>query len=296
MQKTYLTLAVALTLITFAMACGMMDDPQRYDYEEATRTKFDIEGYALDTEGEPIVGAKIERGGHGAGWVETDMRGYYCLPNNNRGSDYTVTPILDPLAFEPEIRCYNNIDRDHKDQNFIGKLILRFYITGTIFNIYSDPIAGVVIDILHDGEHSVVSTDASGNYVIAGIVEGTDVCLTPIKPGYTFEPTDRCYEDLDKSYPGQDFLAVQGEFDIDGYVLDNQGSPVAGIAITLEAQHSSGSTTTDANGHYLLESIPGGLDYSVIPGKQGCTFEPTRRYYPKLESDHTDQDFTATCP
>ena len=275
MRRTYLILAVALTVTAFLMACGLMDDPQRYDYEEATRTKFDIEGHVLDKEGEPIVGVKMERGGHGAGYVETDMRGYYCLPNNTRGSDYTVTPILDPLVFEPEIRCYNNIDREHKDQNFIGKLILRFYIAGHIFNKYNDPIPGVVISIAHDGEHSVVSTDATGRYVITGIIEGTHVCLTPTKAGYTFDPAERCYENLDMNYTGQDFFAIQGEFDIDGYVLDGTGSPVGGVTITLETQQSTTSTTTDGNGHYILGSIPGGLDCSVIPSKQGCTFEPT---------------------
>jgi hypothetical protein len=56
-----------------------------------------------------------------------------------------------------------------------------------------------------------------------------------------------------------------------------------------------GSTVTGSNGIYAFWDIPGGLDYTVTPGKDACYFYPDRRTYTNLSQNQLNQNYKGYC-
>jgi Carboxypeptidase regulatory-like domain/WXXGXW repeat (2 copies) len=63
-----------------------------------------------------------------------------------------------------------------------------------------------------------------------------------------------------------------GNLSISGYVTSMQGTPVAGITVTL-AGSREGRIVTDGSGFYVFSGLPFG-SYSVRPVGGGCAFAP----------------------
>ncbi len=58
---------------------------------------------------------------------------------------------------------------------------------------------------------------------------------------------------------------------------------------------TSKSVISDSNGNYSI-SVPQGRSGTVTPSKTGYTFSPTNRVYPPIQTNQTDQDYTAILP
>lgn len=68
-------------------------------------------------------------------------------------------------------------------------------------------------------------------------------------------------------------ISAYVEYSISGHILDNTNQPIFNVTIADTENHS---TTTDANGFYILSGLSSG-EYTLIPSKSGMTFTPQSR-------------------
>jgi hypothetical protein len=79
-------------------------------------------------------------------------------------------------------------------------------ISGRIEDSEGNPISDVVVT-LEGMDKDPVLTDEKGDYIVTKLYAGFRYCVTPSKEGCTFTPEERCIENLDVSYPYQNFTA-----------------------------------------------------------------------------------------
>ena len=83
-------------------------------------------------------------------------------------------------------------------------------------------------------------------------------------------------------------------YSISGRVRTADGTPIAGVTITLSGA-ATGSTTTDAQGNYTLSGLSDG-NYTVTPSLVSYTFSPVSRNVTVNNANVTGQNFTGTPP
>jgi hypothetical protein len=81
-------------------------------------------------------------------------------------------------------------------------------------------------------------------------------------------------------------------YSISGIVIDNNGSPMSGVTISLTGT-ASASMPTDSNGFYGFTGLNNG-PYAVTPGKTGYSFAPASRNVTVNGADVVAQNFTGT--
>ncbi len=144
-------------------------------------------------------------------------------------------------------------------------------ITGTVTDIVEGPLTGVALS-LTDANGTVVGTTttaADGTYSFPGFVatDGYTVRVTPpagkIPTGATTQPADLTDADAVADFTVRDIVPVA----VSGQVTDDGGNPVPGVTVTIDGQ----TTTTDADGRYLFDSIPVGEHTAEITAPPGYT-------------------------
>ena len=124
-------------------------------------------------------------------------------------------------------------------------------------------------------------TDDKGVYA-ARVRYGWGGIVTPTKEGYVFEPPNRNYGKVAEDQPYQDYTPRVVTFTISG----NAGA--SGVLM----QGLPDSPVTDRNGAYTA-SVPYGWAGRVAPYKEGYTFEPARKEYPRIVANLRNQDYAA---
>ena len=207
LRRAIAAVTVAL-LLTIPTGCGFFEDLNQPKGHDCWTGRCNIGGYVHDFQGTPMKDMKVYRSGEGGGYVFTDKHGHYLMTNNVPGWRYCVAPKDSEWTFEPERRCYY-IDENLEDQNFTAYPAIIHWrtISGRVVDGEGDPVQGVVIDV-EGMDKDPVETDENGDYVIEGLIDGFGYCMVPSKPGCTFEPEERCIENLDVSYPYQNFTAT----------------------------------------------------------------------------------------
>ncbi|MDQ4121319.1 MAG: carboxypeptidase regulatory-like domain-containing protein [Acidobacteriota bacterium] len=81
-------------------------------------------------------------------------------------------------------------------------------------------------------------------------------------------------------------------FSISGRIVDTNGNPVANTLIGVQGARRV--ATTDSNGNYRLDNIPGGANLTLTPTRTNTTFSPASLTFNNLSANQTDQNFTAT--
>jgi len=125
-------------------------------------------------------------------------------------------------------------------------------------------------------------TDEKGNYT-ATVDYGWSGTVTPMKEGYTFEPTDKTYDSVMANQTNQNYAAtlltytISGSVGIDGVVME--GLP--------------GEPVTDRNGNYTA-TVGYGFSGRVTPTKEGYIFKPADRKYANVTDSQTNQNYTGT--
>jgi len=197
-----------LLLLILPAGCGFFDDPSQPEGHECWTGHCNIAGYVHDFQGTPMKDVKVLRSGEGVGWVLTDKKGHYIMPNNVPGWRYCIAPGDSDWTFEPEKRCYY-INENLENQDFTAYPARIFWrsISGRVEDGEGNPIQGVVISV--DGmDKDPVETDENGDYIVEGLISRFGYCVIPSKNESTFEPEERCIENLDISYPYQNFTAI----------------------------------------------------------------------------------------
>jgi hypothetical protein len=145
--------------------------------------------------------------------------------------------------------------------------------------------SGVTIT-LSGASRATTTTDASGNYAVAGLAPGSHT-LTPSKTGFVFSPSVLHVMVTDADASGKDFTAT-AVYLISGTVT---GATLSGVTITLSAA-SSRTATTDDTGNFGFSGILNGA-YTLTPSKGGFAFDPATIAVAIEDEDATGNDFTA---
>ncbi|MEP7219070.1 MAG: SUMF1/EgtB/PvdO family nonheme iron enzyme [Bacteroidota bacterium] len=159
-----------------------------------------------------------------------------------------------------------------------------FSISGKIIG---DGVDGANI-VVHIGTQSD-TTDANGNYVFTGVVNGNYVIL-PTSNDLEFTPDSLRITVKDHDIRGQNFVTYKRGskvFTISGKIIGN-GINVANIVVT-DGFHLD---TTDASGSYSFHGLPKG-SYLIKPSGGGFQFAPSTRSIILNKNDSNNQDFLA---
>lgn len=190
----------------------------------------------------------------------SDATGFYTT-KVEYGWGGSVTPTKEGWSFDPPSKIYGSVIADQTNQGFKATPI-KYTISGNV------GLAGVMMDGLPS--RPVTGADGSYSDEVPYKWKGT---VTPRRPGYTFEPTSRPYEELLSAQMGQDFQANVIQLTIAGKVISETG-PVADVIVA--ADNNGGTTTTDGNGEYQL-LVDYGWKGRITPTKDGYTFTPANR-------------------
>lgn len=142
-------------------------------------------------------------------------------------------------------------------------------IAGTVTDLVDGPVDGVALSLL-DANGDVVGTTTTaggGLYAFPGYfaTDGYRVVLTPpdgkISDEATAKPADLTEADAAVDFTIRDIVPVA----VSGRVTDDGGTPLAGVTVEIDGQ----TTTTDANGEYLFDSVPVGTRTVTITTPEG---------------------------
>jgi hypothetical protein len=208
MHRPPVLFLTVLLIVGVFTGCGFFEDLHQPKGHDCWTGRCNISGYVRDFQGTPMKDIKVVRSGEGAGWVLTDKHGHYTVGENVPGWRYCVAPSDSDWTFEPEKRCYH-IDTNLENQDFTAypAIILRRSISGRVEDSQGSPVEGVVINV-EGMDMEPVLTDENGDYMVERLIAGFGYCVVPSKPGCAFEPHKRCIENLDVSYPYQNFIAA----------------------------------------------------------------------------------------
>lgn len=250
---------------------------------------YAISGTVRTSIGAPIAGVTVNLGGASTATTTTNALGNYTFTGLANGA-YTVTPSLAGYLFVPANRNVTVNNANVSGQNFTGTVIRTTYsISGTVSTSGGAPIAGVIIT-LAGAANATATTNASGNYSFTGLANGS-YTVTPGLTGYTFSPVTRNITVSGANITGQNFTgtAASGAYSISGNVKNSNGSPLAGVTMTLTGSANT-VTTTNAQGNYTFGGLAPGV-YVVTPGFNGYTFLPSSRTIAIVNQNFTGQDF-----
>jgi uncharacterized protein (TIGR03437 family) len=129
------------------------------------------------------------------------------------------------------------------------------------------------------------TTDASGNYSFAGLVDGAYTVIAS-KAGGTMTPASKAVSLKGANVTGVNFTytATQGSWIISGTVASGSGATV-----TLGGA-ASRTVTADASGKYSFTGLVNG-SYTVAPWKSGMTFTPSARTVAVSGANQASIDF-----
>jgi hypothetical protein len=192
----------------------------------------------------------------------------------------TVTPMKDGFKFTPENKPYPSVTKDMTNENYTAAPIT-FIISGTT------TVSGVTLQGL--GKPGITVISGPGGTYSAEVPYSWKGTVTPIKPGYDFDPPSMPYDNVLSNQTNQSYFATVQKRTISGQVLSQKGRPVADVYLMAD---DGGSATTGSNGEYTLTVEHGWLG-KITPTKTGYTFNPSAKPYTAVRIDQTRQNFTA---
>jgi lysophospholipase L1-like esterase len=173
--------------------------------------------------------------------------------------------------------------------NALADYVLTLAISGYVHETDSNaPVKDVLVHA--EGNDVITTTDANGYYKLR-TTPGWSSIVVAQKVGYTFEPNNISYNDVNQDYTDMNYSAILMTFKISGFVFEqNSITPISDVNIV--ADNNGGSTLTDADGYYEII-----VDYNwsgnVTPNKYVCAFEPNCRHYKDVNQDYTvGQDYS----
>ena len=139
-----------------------------------------------------------------------------------------------------------------------------------ISGVISGSAAGGTAVALSGGWNAQVTTDAAGNYLFTGLVNG-GYTVTPSRTGFLFSPTSQSATVSNGNITSLNFTStVSPTFKISGNIGGAGGS---GTLVTLGGT-ASGTTISDSLGNYTFTGLYNGT-YTVTPTHAGYTFTPS---------------------
>jgi type II secretory pathway component GspD/PulD (secretin) len=187
------------------------------------------------------------------------------------GWQATVTPIKEGFEFKPSNRGYPPVKSNQVNQDYTGEPMM-LLIAGS---------AGVEGAVL-DGLPGNPAAGPGGNYSVK-VKYGWSGTVTPKKDGYEFSPAYTDYPNIIQTQSNQDYTATALTYVISG-TAGMDGVQMKGLP---------GNPVTDLNGFYSA-TVNYGFSATVEPTKGGYNFTPASKIYTKVNSDRTDENYSAT--
>ncbi|MFB0525254.1 MAG: hypothetical protein ACETVZ_06905 [Phycisphaerae bacterium] len=182
----------------------------------------------------------------------------------------TITPEKAGYTFNPPSRPYSNVISAQTYQDYIAEAIT-FIISGTTGE------AGVVMKGLPDNP----ITNSVGAYT-AIVKYGFSSKVTPEKDGFTFKPPNMTYVDVKNDMGNQNYTAEEITYTISGLV-GQEGVVMNGLL---------GNPVSGSGGTYKV-TVPHGWSGAVTPTKDGFTFTPDNKIYPRVAANLSNENYTA---
>ena len=136
----------------------------------------------------------------------TDAAGAFSIAGATNGT-YTLTPSLTGYTFTPASQSVTVSGAAVAGQSFVSKAVASaatYAVSGTVSG---DIKVGVAFTLDGNGKSLPGTTDATGAFSIAGVVDGT-YTLKPTLAGYAFMPATRTVTVAGAAVTGQDFGGV----------------------------------------------------------------------------------------
>ena len=170
-----------------------------------------------------------------------------------------------------------------------------YSISGQIMDHTEYLVPGVTVQLRNSSGVVIqtVLTDNDGRYTFTNVSGGTSYTITPSHPNYTFNPTTRTINNLDRNYLVENFAAA-GHGYIFGTIRNRNNAPIWRVNVTVFRQNPFYSRifTTGGGGLYISTTLSPGFSYSVTPSRAGYTFAPTSRLVTN-PTGPVQADFTA---
>ncbi|ETR67762.1 MAG: hypothetical protein OMM_04964 [Candidatus Magnetoglobus multicellularis str. Araruama] len=133
-------------------------------------------------------------------------------------------------------------------------------------------------------------TDENGLYQIS-VPTGWSGTVIPKMEGYTFDPSNRMYQQLMIDQYHQDYVADVIMLRISGKVMNSDTD--AGISdIRLQYGDAGASVQTNNNGEFNID-VPYGWSGTITPENRGYLFEPQAIQINSIDQNQPDQHFSA---
>jgi uncharacterized repeat protein (TIGR01451 family) len=249
--------------------------------------------------GQPLAGANVTLSIVGINnsslqTVTTNANGEYAFDPQPAERNYQITPSLPagfaPYTFTPGSDTTGTLTAS-VTKNFTATPL--YTISGRITDANSNPVSGVSVAA---SSLTSVTTNANGEYTLAGARPNTSYTVTPTRTGFTFTPANRLHANLTGNVSGADFSAASQTYTISGRITSTTSQPanqpVAGVTVKLTGSQTA-QTTTNANGEYTFPNLGVGGSYTVQPTLADFLVTPSTRSANNLSSNQT-LDFTVT--
>ena len=253
-----------------------------------------IDGYILDSVGNPVSGVKVVNQESGVLYglaSVTDYLGYYRFNSIFSNQRYRFVPYKPGCTFVPPEREYVLPDRDRLQQNYVVSCVESFGIEGHVKDFFGNPLEGVTLTIMPDDV--AVVTDEDGYYSRDGLSPDAAVEVTPSKTGCVFSPASRTVYAAAGGVSDVDFVVHCGNsYSVSGRVADGE-TPLPGFKIVADGGCCPASSFryTDDEGRYEFAGLRDGFDYVIRPELIAFAADPESIVIEGLDRDYIDQDF-----
>ncbi len=232
-----------------------------------------VSGRVATAEGQGIPGVSVSAwgtvpagspgctgGGYWSGDAVTDAAGRYQISGSGSSSGsgtITITAslpasdprydscVISPVSLSVPVSSGASVG----DVNFTGYPV--YTVSGTVRDAGGAPLPGTTVSLA--GTDRTASTADNGAFVFRRVFSGTQT-LTPVLPGYTFDPVLRVVAVQGADSGGNDFTGTYIPHRILGHVTAG-GRPLPGT--TLSASGPTSATT--------LSGSDGAYDFGILP-------------------------------
>ncbi|HET6979261.1 MAG TPA: carboxypeptidase regulatory-like domain-containing protein [Pyrinomonadaceae bacterium] len=248
---------------------------------------FTITGRITNSNNVSLAGVNVTLSGSQSVSTSTDSDGNYIFTSLPTSGSYSVKPTSSDYVFDSA-----NFVTPSGDQtaNFTTKPKTHL-VTGTIRS-GADPLPGVTVSVSGSAT-GTTTTDSTGSYSFVLPTDG-NYTLTPSKTHYTFGPVATSINDLEVDTQ-IDFNATLQKHSIAGRVFTVNGTPLAGVVVTLSGSSNS-TTNTALDGSYAFLNLDAGANWTISPVNDNYQFSPAAQTFVDLSADATANFEAAKLP
>jgi len=257
---------------------------------------YTVTGRVVDTAGRgiPDVEVAIENDDYDDN-IDTDEQGNYTLEDVPAGS-YTMTAEKYKYSFTPDTISIV-FDGNKTAEDFVGIPLggeNGYTVSGKVIDADGAGMEGVLINLANFVNQMEQYTDASGNYSIVNVPNGS-YYLSAEMDNYVFNPTLITVAVNNANKVVEDVSGfVEGRYMVSGRVVDSSGTGIANVIVYLYVgDMPAGGGITNADGNYFIENIPN-MHYTVKVTVAGYTVTPEEQTITVNGADVTLDDFVAT--